>query len=232
MENRKKRKREYPKAAIFLNGAYPDEHLEFYRQAILKALSDQIVIAVDGALHLFAKLKLRPHVVLGDFDSVKPRVLARYKDCERIEFSRDKDATDGELAVRYALERQCREINIYGAIDTDFETDQMLANIFLLDLIERCSLHLKPPSMGTLIDHRQRISFWGNGKLRFSASVGDLFSVIPISDQILISIRGAKWNLDNRRVARGDSWTLRNEAASNEVEIFIRGAALLIHRHD
>lgn len=231
MEKQEKRKREYPKAAIFLNGAYPDEHLEFYRRAIQAALPERIVIAVDGALHLFAKLQLRPHVVLGDFDSVSTEVLSQYADCERQEFPRDKDATDGELAIRYAIERECRDILIYGAIDTNFETDQMLANIFLLDLIERLSRNLKPGAIGTLIDHRQKISLWANSTLRFAAVPGDLFSVIPISDRIIISIRGAKWNLESRRVYRGDSWTLRNEAASNEVEIFIRGTALLIHRH-
>ncbi|MCC6962692.1 MAG: thiamine diphosphokinase [candidate division Zixibacteria bacterium] len=229
MEKRKKR-RGHRTAAIFLNGAYPTEHLDFYRQAISQAAGERIIIAVDGALTLFAKLDLRPQVVLGDFDSVDPAVLAQFEDCERVEYPRDKDATDGELAVRYALEHECRQIEIYGAIDTSFETDQMLANIFLLDFIQREGSDLKPPPFGELLDHRQRIWLWSEGTIQFAGKAGEQFSVIPLSTRVRLSIEGAKWNLKDKTVYRGESWTLRNEMVGDEVSILLRGTAIVIHR--
>lgn len=229
MEKRKKQRGHKP-AAIFLNGAYPTEHLDFYRQAISKVEAERIVIAVDGALALFARLGLRPQVVLGDFDSVDPAILAQFGDCERVEYPRDKDATDGELAVRYALEHGCRQIEIYGAIDTSFETDQMLANIFLLDLILRVGAYLKPAPFGELLDHRQRIWLWSEGTVQFEGKSGEQFSVIPLSNKVRLSIEGAKWNLKNKTVYRGESWTLRNEMVGDEVSIFLRGTAILVHR--
>ena len=101
-------------ASIFLNGTYPEEHLVFYREAVANNAGKRLLIAADGGLELFVRLGLSPDLIVGDFDSVKPETLERFTAVETIRYPREKDATDGELALRAALDRGCFDIDLYG----------------------------------------------------------------------------------------------------------------------
>lgn len=218
------------RAAIFLNGSYPDEEKAFYRAAVESGLSDGLVLAVDGALLLFDQLGLRPHLILGDFDSTPQELLDRFADIERIVYPGDKDQTDGELALRYLLERDFAHVDIFGAIDTHFETDQMLANLFSLALVKpSTNAEMKP--VVRLVDHCQYIYFVEDGELALEGSPGQILSVTPLSPVIRLSLEGAKWDLDDAEIEFGSSRPLRNEFVGSRVHLRLSGRALVIHRH-
>ncbi len=217
-------------AAIFLNGAYPVAHLEFYRAEIEDAGRLGLVVAVDGALNLFERLGAKPNVVLGDFDSVDPRVLSKYPDLLRIEYPVDKDATDGELAVRYVLDQGCDQIEIFGAFDTAFESDQMLANVFLLALVADLERQTGRHLTARLVDHCQEVYFVEDGGLALIGTRGDTLSVIPVGKEVRVTLRGTKWELMDQVTRLGSSWTLRNFFARDEVDITITGPAVIVHR--
>jgi thiamine pyrophosphokinase len=217
-------------AAIFLNGAYPTAHLDFYGAAIDAAKGRGMVISVDGALHLFHDLGKTPDLVLGDFDSVDATVLQKYAGVQQVNYPVDKDATDGELALRYALEQGNEQIEIFGAFDTAFESDQMLANVFLLALVsdrQRATGHVLN---ARLVDHRQEVYFLDENELQLTGTPGDMLSVIPISRSIRITLRGTKWELTDQLTRLGSSWTLRNFFACETVTVVIDGSAVIVHR--
>ena len=133
-------------ALIFLNGYYDTRHLDFYRQEIETALESRSpLICADGGIWIFDALnqcgerRLIPDVLIGDMDSVadrdyKPLPQAKHVVQEWIGKT-DKDYTDGQLAVDYALEQYgCRHIIIYGGLPRPegYETDQFLGNLKLM----------------------------------------------------------------------------------------------------
>ena len=218
-------------ASIFLNGSYPAEQLEFYRDAIKQARGQRFLIAADGGLLLFRELGLKPDLVIGDFDSVDAAVLAEFADVETIRFPNEKDATDGELAIREAFARDCDDIAIYGAIDMMNETDHLLANLFLLKLARRLLSGRSDARSVRVIDHLQNIYLVENERLVLAGRAGNFVSVIPVCEECEVSISGAAWELDKQRIAMGSSRTLRNRFAGTNVEIAVSGTALVVHRN-
>jgi len=214
------------KATIWLAGCYPREQYDFYRERLSAALAESMVVAVDAALILFTEFKARPHVLLGDFDSIEPQLLEEYSDCEQVIFDSDKDKTDGELALRYLLERGYEKIEIFGAIDCEFESDQMLANFFALHAAREY-----PQSQVRLVDHRQQIYLVESRALRLAGKPGNGVSVLPMSDEVVVSISGVRWPLEKARVEFGSTWPLRNEFVESEVAIAIDGRAVVVHRY-
>ena len=133
-------------ALIFLNGYYDTRHLDFYRQEIVTALENRFpLICADGGIRIFGDLNqdgdttLVPDVLIGDMDSVadrgfKPLPQAKQTVQEWIGQT-DKDYTDGQLAVSYALGQYgCRHIIIYGGLPRPeaYETDHFLGNLKLM----------------------------------------------------------------------------------------------------
>ena len=216
-------------AAIFLNGAYPTTHLDFYSAAIDIAKSRGNVVSVDGALQLFHELGKIPDLLLGDFDSVDRKVLQQYSGVPQISYPVDKDATDGELAVRHVLDQGCDQIEIFGAFDTTFESDQMLANVFLLALISQRRQISGQSLTARLVDHRQEIYFLDDSDLELTGARGDLLSVIPISRSVRVTLRGTKWEITDELTQLGSTRTLRNFFAHEQVKIVVAGSAVIVH---
>lgn len=115
------------RAVIFSNGELQD--VEAVRVILTP---EDYLIAVDGGLKHFEKFALRPHLLIGDMDSVKPSRLKKLRSqpIEILRYPADKDETDLELAVLAALGRGFRTILIIAA--TGGRLDQTLGNLGLL----------------------------------------------------------------------------------------------------
>ena len=128
-------------ALIFLNGYYDLRYLGFYRSEIENAVKNRFpLICADGGIRIFDELNrhgetpLIPDVLIGDMDSVSEGTTKAKHTVQEWAGQTDKDYTDGQLAVDYALERcDCRHIIIYGGLPRpdEYETDQFLGNLKL-----------------------------------------------------------------------------------------------------
>ena len=129
-------------ALIFLNGYYDIRYLDFYRREIENAVENRFpTICADGGLRIFDALNrcgetpLIPDVLIGDMDSVVQGVTKAKQTVQEWVGQTDKDYTDGQLAVDYALEHYgCRHIVIYGGLPRPeaYETDHFLGNLKLM----------------------------------------------------------------------------------------------------
>ncbi len=132
-------------ALIFLNGYYDARHLDFYRQEIEAGVAQgSPLICADGGLRIFhqfdgdahEKPLYRPDILIGDLDSVEDSETKIAKHIVQAWVGQtDKDYTDGQLAVAYALEHYgCRHLIIYGGLPRPeaYETDQFLGNLKLM----------------------------------------------------------------------------------------------------
>lgn len=88
---------------------------------------NDIVIAADGGYDFLKKINIRPHILMGDFDS-----LTEISDIliETITFPSRKDYTDMALAVNEGITRGYTTFAIYGGCGG--RIDHTLANIQLL----------------------------------------------------------------------------------------------------
>ena len=115
------------------------------------------VIAVDSGANALYEFEAIPDYVLGDFDSIDPKVLEHYGSCSNIIRSPiEKDETDTELAIRKAVELNAGEIVILGA--TGSRLDHTLGNIFLLKKVQGYGITC------VLVDDEQEISLMNNKK--------------------------------------------------------------------
>ena len=112
-------------SVCYIIGAYHGE------DAVILPASADFVIAADGGYAAAVKLGIRPHLVVGDFDS-----LGYVPEAEEIvQHPVRKDDTDTLLAIRMGLERGYRSFVITGALggrlDHSFANLQSL--LFLRD---------------------------------------------------------------------------------------------------
>src|SRR5579875_1654977 len=91
-----------------------------------------LVVAADGGARLLLAHGRRPHVVVGDMDSIPAPMLDAWRagGGETVVFPPAKDETDLELALAYAAEQGAGRIAILGALGG--RVDHQTANLLLL----------------------------------------------------------------------------------------------------
>lgn len=95
-------------AVIFCGGKTEDyEFLKKYD------LADRFIICADGGLKHCQKLNITPDLVIGDMDSFSDEYP---KDIKSIVYPQEKDNTDTELCVDYAIEKGVEDILLVGGI--------------------------------------------------------------------------------------------------------------------
>ncbi|MDR2182920.1 MAG: thiamine diphosphokinase [Clostridiales bacterium] len=112
------------KIVIFANGDADD--MDFFRQV---AEGADFVICCDGGARYAAKLGIAAHLIVGDLDSLNEGDKAGFvrQNVEFEEYHTEKNATDLELAVSAALQRNPDEIVILGGFGG--RADHFLGNI-------------------------------------------------------------------------------------------------------
>lgn len=154
---------------IFANGLVSD--LEAARATLR---SDDYLISADGGLRYYQALGLRPHVLVGDLDSIEAgdedALRAAGTRVER--FPRRKDETDLELALRLALAEGATDILIFGALGGRW--DQTLANLLLLAHPDFRAVRVR------LLDGPQQI-YLVQGQTVVEGQPGDTVSLVALN---------------------------------------------------
>ena len=189
--------------------------------------SDALLIAADGGLAEAERLGLQVDVIVGDLDSVDPVALeAAVTAGAAIErHSRNKDATDLELAFDHATRSGCRRIIVVGGLGG--RIDHLLANALLL---------------GTAPVDRIVIEWWAGAarvsvvrshrSLQAAADEGDIVSLIPIGGSATgIRTTGLRWQLAGDTLEPGSTRGISNEAANSRFSISVEGGVLLVVHH-
>ena len=210
------------RAVIFANGAFSSSE-----QARRALRLDDVLIAADGGVHNCRTLGLWPSVVIGDLDSLSnsdQEALVAHG-IQIIAYPRDKDQTDLELALNYAIQIGAEEIVLFGMIGG--RLDQTLANLLLLSREEWGRIRLLAidgPDIIYLLRDSDRIIVQGKR--------GDIISLVPLSPKVTgVTTHGLRWPLKRASLQFGSTLSLSNELAGATAEVQIRhGKVLLIHR--
>jgi thiamine pyrophosphokinase len=185
-------------------------------------LPTDYVIAVDGGADLLRTLRLKPDVIIGDMDSISLESRQIFADIKHIPYPKEKDFTDTELAITYAIDQRCTEIHIIGFLGN--RLDHMMANFFFfMTLIEK-NIDL------LIIEGNQRLSFI-NKVSTIHGSKGDLLSLIPFGHTCEgISTEGLQYPLTDEILPVGSTRGVSNVFLLPDVTIGIKqGTLLAVH---
>lgn len=201
-----------------------------YAEGYIKEKKFDCIIAIDNGLKYADELGLKPTIIVGDFDTAQKSLVDRYSQDTSITVVRlipEKDATDTETAVDYAIRMKYDEIIFLGAMGGRF--DHTLANLHML---YRLSVHDIP---GYLLDDKNRVRILTHSiQLHKDELLGTYVSILPFDRPVeKLTLKGFKYPLWEYTLLPGTSIGISNEVVEEICEIsFEKGILILIEAHD
>ncbi|MCA1062328.1 thiamine diphosphokinase [Rossellomorea sp. AcN35-11] len=185
-------------------------------------------IGVDRGVYTILQQGMKPHAAFGDFDSVNEEewkfIQSQVQKVNR--YQPEKDETDLELALNWAIEQNPEKINIFGA--TGGRLDHFMGNLQLL---------MKPGLLTTdiqveIIDVQNQLYLVGPGA-HTVLNVEDLpyISFVPITDIVEgITLTGFKYPLKKRNILRGSTLCISNELIQSSGTLSFSNGILMVIR--
>jgi thiamine pyrophosphokinase len=205
---------------IFANGELADAEKA---RSLLRP--DDVIVCADGGSHHALALGLQPNMLIGDLDSMDAEGRGTFRDLgiPVQQYSHDKNETDLELALRYALGQLPSSILVVAALGR--RLDQTLGNIALLTAPELATLDVR-------LDDGIEEAFFCHRLAKLAGAPGDLVSLIPWGGAVGgVSTEGLRWPLHAETLypekTRGISNEMLGAAASVTI---VTGLLLVVHR--
>lgn len=208
-----------PRAVIFANGDLADG------EAVRRWLRpEDYLIAADGGLRHMRALGLQPHRVIGDLDSLTPEEAAALQE-SGVQIERhpaEKDETDLELAIQYAVRQGFKRIRVVAALGG--RLDQTLANLALLEMpgLEGVDIRLD--------DGREEILIIRDHAV-VEGQPGDTVSLLAMNECTKgIVTSGLKYTLNHETLCPNRTRGISNEMTDERAEIrLLTGRLLCMH---
>lgn len=177
------------------------------------------VIATDGGANHCACFNIWPDVIIGDFDSIRPRARQKFKSIKQVKLP-DQNETDLQKALKYIDKNfdAGATINIFCAFSR--QIDYSLFNLLAV--------------WQNRWREKQTVKFFGDG---FTAEIisgqkilngfkGRKISILPLFTPIeSLTTKGFKWNLDREQ----SGFSLSNIVSGQRAKIeIVTGKMLLI----
>ena len=176
---------------------------------------EDYLLAADGGLRHLEKLNLRPHGILGDFDSLG------YTPEGAEVFPVEKDDTDSMLAARKGLELGYREFLFYGALDGP-RLDHTVANFQTLQFLADRG------ARGYLVGRDYLVTVVKDEMITFPAESQGILSLFCLgTDAKGVSIRGLQYELENGMLTPGFPLGVSNHFAGKKATVEVRNGSLL-----
>lgn len=209
----------YQKIIIVSGGRLVDS---VFFQKKIAGMENHLVICCDGGARNFQYLGIKPDVIIGDMDSIDPAQLASYSDqgIKIIKYSANKDFTDTELALDYALDLNPDAIFIWGALGG--RVDHTLANVFLL-----CKGQEK--GINTYLIDEYGEAFVLDKKAVFINEAGKTVSLLALSPRVTgITLKGFLYSLEKSTLKMGETRGVSNIINEDRASISVRSGKLLV----
>ncbi|NLX76868.1 MAG: thiamine diphosphokinase [Clostridiaceae bacterium] len=202
---------------VFVIGNGKVESIEIIKEYSGK--SDLVICADGGAKYLY-QAGIRPHILVGDFDSIDPALRKFYHDTgtEIIKFPRHKDYTDMELALDIALQKGATRVYITGATGT--RLDHTLSNIQLLHKLADVGVE------GVIINMNNYIHMVTD-HIELQKREGFFLSLIPATPKVEgITTKGLAYPLKEAEMVMGTGLGISNEFTSDKAEVTVKKGRL------
>jgi thiamine pyrophosphokinase len=178
------------------------------------------VIAADSGYDLAVALGLRVDTLVGDLDSISAQGLAgaEASSVEIVRHPSDKDATDFELALAMARERDDSPVVVIGGEGGRF--DHVLGNVSTL----------ASPRVGAGAEAWFGGAYVAVVRSHWAATMvdGACLSVIPWGGAATVTETGVRWPLHAEELPLGSSRGMSNEAVGDRVEVHVSDGVVLV----
>ncbi|ALN72191.1 thiamine diphosphokinase [Aureimonas sp. AU20] len=176
--------------------------------ALRQAVAGRRVIAADGGIAHAVALGLCPELWIGDFDSAPSEPPAALRDCAmaREAFPRDKDRTDGELAIEAAKLLGGRDLLLVGALGG--RSDHAFSHL----VIALREVEADPSLTLALFDGIEHALPLRPGWTDIEAEPGAQFSLLKFTDLTGLTVEGARFPLARVEIPFPSILTQSNEA--------------------
>lgn len=211
------------KALIVSGGEKPSREL-------LRNISSEcdLIIGADHGCDVLAGENIIPSYIVGDFDSADLSMVNYLESCGsvKMQFNKEKDFTDSEIALELALKEGAEEI-IFLAV-TGTRLDHTFGNLGLV---------LKAVDNGVkaaIINDNNKILILKKSDSLKKESNFKYISFLAYGKTVEnLTIRGAKYSLKNYDLKIGDSMTVSNEFNDEMIDVsFDNGVLLAIYSKD
>lgn len=192
-----------------------------------------IWVGVDHGVLVLLEHEIMPNLALGDFDSVTNDELRmiQAKLPEVSIFPAEKDETDLELAIDWAIRKQPSNIYILGA--TGGRIDHFLANIQLLQK-ERILQAVRKTNI-YIVDEKNSITVKIPGSYSIQEDLEKkYFSLLSVTKEVSeITLTGFKYPLSRATLTRGSTLCISNELISDCGNVsFEKGILMMVRSND
>lgn len=181
-----------------------------------------LLIAADGGGNALHAAEVTPHVVIGDLDSLRPEVAAVFAAAGAtiLRHPPEKDETDLELALLYAVAQGAERIDILGALGGRW--DQGLSNVALLALPELAGRRVR------LLDVGQE-AYLARGETPIPGEVGETVSLLPLGGPARgITTLGLYYPLADAELRFERSRGVSNVIVAPPAQVTVREGLLLV----
>jgi thiamine pyrophosphokinase len=211
---------------IFANGSLPD--LGSARHIVHPG--DTILAADGGTRHALA-LGLIPSVIIGDLDSLtdEQRRITAAAGTRFVEHPRDKNETDLELAIHFAVREGARSIVVLGALGG--RLDQTLANLTMLTDPSLAGLDIRLDD-GVEEAFFLRAAASQRAQARIEGRSSDLVSLLPWGAPVIgAATEGLRWPLAGEILHPERTRGISNEMVGATASLSLQsGLLLVVHR--
>lgn len=188
-------------ALIVLSGEATDSDFEI-------AGKHDYSIAVDGGIRHFIKRNIKPNLHLGDFDSTDDGMFdfVQANSIESLRYPKEKNESDGELAISYARLNGFKKAVLVGLSSLD-RPDHTMFNIGLIRFGNDLGIETVAISGGFEI-------FEITGRISVNSNPGMVFSVMSQDKPCNVRLDGLKYPLDGE-LKPGSTLGLSNVTLGN-----------------
>jgi thiamine pyrophosphokinase len=188
-------------------------------------------VGVDRGVYTLLTRGVKPDIAFGDFDSVSENEFSIIQTAvhELKTFKPEKDETDMEYALNWAVEQSPDLIRIFGA--TGGRLDHMFANIQLLinPIMQHRDVQVE------VIDQKNIIYLKAPGTYPINKIPNKKYiSFIPISDEVNgITLKGFKYPLTECHIRLGSTLCISNELINDcGTFSFSKGILMIVRSTD
>ena len=208
---------------IIVSGGCSVDPVFFSKQ--IRQTKNCLIICCDGGARHLQNVGIKPDVIIGDMDSIDDVQLANYsaQGIKIIKFSANKDFTDTELALDYALGLKPDKIFICCALGG--RIDHTLANVFLLSRAQEKGFE-------TFLMDEYCEAFVLNKETAFIKEAGKTVSLLALTPKVTgITLSGVLYPLEKGTLKMGESRGISNVIIKNRAGIKIEKGKLLVIKY-
>jgi len=201
---------------IIANGDSP-------KRGIIKYLQKNgidTIIAADGGANSLYKLEIVPKYIIGDFDSIRPKVKEYFSDKSEIIKIERQDDTDVEKALKFAIEKGYETVYLLGG--TGNRMDHSICNLgIVLKFYSRIRI---------IMLHGKTILHPYSKDVTLNTFPNETISLYAFNDKTTITSEGLKYPLENVTLRFGENESTSNVATGNNVNLKINDGIIFVIR--